>query len=131
MNNRVLRDTLQLCFYGFCLLSILQMIAAMRIKWPSKCILIVKTDLDAAYQLVHANAKIMSTCIKIVENPAFICLRLTFGTTHTPAEYTTLSKAEIELGNDLLVDAHGKQQTSSRLIDTYSPERTIYLSQTC
>ena len=91
MNNRVLRDTLQLCFYGFCLLRILQMIAAMRIKWTSKCILIVKIDLDAAYRRVHANAKIVSTCIPIVEKPAFLCLCLTFVTTHTPEEYTTIS----------------------------------------
>ena len=67
MNNRVLRDTLQLCFYGFCLLRILQMIAAMRIKWTSKCILIVKIDLDAAYRRVHANTKIVSTCMLEVE----------------------------------------------------------------
>ena len=32
VNNRVLRDTLQPCFYGFCLLKKLHMIAAVRIK---------------------------------------------------------------------------------------------------
>ena len=52
VNNRVLKDTLQPCFYGFCLLRILHMISAMRIKWPSKRILIEKIDLDAAYQYV-------------------------------------------------------------------------------
>ena len=61
MNNRVLGDTPHLCFYGFFLLRILQMIAAMRIKWPSKFIMIGKTDLYAAYRRVHANAKITST----------------------------------------------------------------------
>ena len=79
------------------------MIAAMRIKCPSKCILIVKADLDAAHRRVHTNAKIASTFIPIVEKPAFLCLSLPFGTTPTTEEYITISEAEIELGNDLLV----------------------------
>ena len=80
------------------------MIAAIRIKCPSKCILIVKTDLDAAHRRVHANAKIASTFIPIVEKPAFLCLRLPFVTIPTPEEYITISEAEIDFGNDLLAD---------------------------
>ena len=41
-------------------------------------------------------------CIAIVDETAFLCLRLTFDTTPAPAEYTTVSEAEIDLGNDLL-----------------------------
>ena len=67
-------------------------------------IIIGKTDLDAAYRRIHANAKTPSTCITIVEKLAFICLKLPFGTTHAPAEYTTISKAEIDLGNNTLRD---------------------------
>ena len=74
------------------------MISAMRIKWPSKCILIVKTDLDAAYQSVHENMQIASTCISIVVKVAFLFLRLHLGTTPAPEKYTTL-------GNYLLADA--------------------------
>ena len=104
MNNRVLKDTLQPCFCGFCLLRIIHIILSMRIKWPSKLILIGKTDLYAAYRCVHANAKIALTYISIVVKLAFICLRLPFGTAPAPAEYTTISEAEIELGDDLPVD---------------------------
>ena len=49
VKKQVLKGNPQTCFYGFCLLRILHMIAAMRIKWPSKRIMIGKTDLDAAY----------------------------------------------------------------------------------
>ena len=92
VNNQVLRDTLHLCFYGFFPLRMLQMIAAMCIKWPSKCILIGETDLDAAYRHVHANAQIASICIAIVKILAFLCLCLPFGNTPALEEYTTISK---------------------------------------
>ena len=101
VNNQVQRESLQLCFYGFCLLRILQMISAMRSRWPTKRILIGKTDLDTAYLLIHANAKTAFTCIAIVNELAFLCLRLPFCTTPAPAEYTTVSEAAIDLGNDL------------------------------
>ena len=61
-----------------------------------------KTDLDAAYIQIHANAKTASTCIAIVEELAFLCLRLPFGTTPAPAEYTAVSETAIDLGNYLL-----------------------------
>ena len=84
VNNRVLKETLQPCFYGFCLLRIIHMMAAMRIKWPSKHILIGKIDLDDAYRSIHTNAQIAATFIAIVVKLAFLCLCLTFGTTPAP-----------------------------------------------
>ena len=38
----------------------------------------------------------------IVNELAFLCLSLPFGTTPAPSEYTTISEAAIDLGNDLL-----------------------------
>ena len=80
------------------------MISAMRSRWPTKLIIIGKTDLDAAYRWIHANATTSSTCIAIVDELAFLCLRLTFGTTPVPAEYNTVSEAAIDLVNDLIQD---------------------------
>ena len=80
------------------------MIAAMRIKRTSKRILMGNIDLNAAYRHIHANAQISATCIVIVGKIAFLYLRLPFGTTPTPSEYTTISEAEIDLGDDLLAD---------------------------
>ena len=76
----------------------------MRSRWPTKRILIGKTDLDAAYRRIHANAKTASTCISIVDELYFLCLGLPFGTTPAPAEFTTISEAAIDLGNDILQD---------------------------
>ena len=96
--------SLQPYFYGFCLLRILHMISAIRSRLPTKRFLIGKTDLDAAYLWIHANAKTASTCIAIVDELSFLCLRSPFGTTPAPSEYMTVSEAAIDLGNDLLQD---------------------------
>ena len=80
------------------------MISAMQSRWPTEQIFIGKTDLDTAYLRIHANAKTAFTCIAIVNELAFLCLRLPFCTTPAPAEYTTVSEAAIDLGNDLLQD---------------------------
>ena len=39
VNNRFQRESLQPCFYGFCLIRILHMISAMRSKWPKKILI--------------------------------------------------------------------------------------------
>ena len=80
------------------------MISAMRSRWPTKLILLGKTDLDAAYRRIYAHANTASTCIAIVDELAFLYMRLPFGTTPAPEEYTTSSEAAIDLGNDLLQD---------------------------
>ena len=82
------------------------MISAIRSKWPTKRTLIGKTDLDAAYRRIHANATTALTCIAIVDELAFLCLRLPFGTTPASTEYTAVSEVAINLGNDLLRDEY-------------------------
>ena len=67
-----------------------------------KLILMEKIGLGAAYRRIHANTKIASTCIAIVDELAFLCLTLPFGTAPAPAEYKTVSEASIDLGNDPL-----------------------------
>ena len=78
--------------------------SAMRSRWPTKQIFIGKIDLDTAYRKIHTNAKTALTWIAIVDELAFLCFRLPFGTTPAPAEYTTVSETTIYLGNDLPQD---------------------------
>ena len=66
----------------------------MQSKWPTKRIFIGKTDLDESYCRIHANATTTSTFILIVDELAFLYLRLPFGTKYVPSEYTTVSEAE-------------------------------------
>ena len=58
-----------------------------------------------AYQHVHENGKLTSTCIAIVGELAFLGIHLNFGTITAPEECTTISEATMDLGNDLLSDA--------------------------
>ena len=102
VNNWVQLESLQPCFYDFCLLRILHMISAIPNKWPTKWIFIGKMDLDAAYPRIHENSTTGSTCIAIVDKLAFLCLWLPFGTTPAPSEYMTVRKAAIDLGNNIL-----------------------------
>ena len=104
LNKRVLKENLHLCFYRFFLLRILHVITAILLKWPSKCILIIKIDHDYSYHRIHANAKITSTCIAIVEGLDFLCLRLPFVTKLATPEYITISESEIDLENGILAD---------------------------
>ena len=66
---------------------------------------LVKTDLDASYNPIRAKAQIVLTCIATFGRLDFLYLRLPFGTTPTPSEYTTISEVEIYPGNDLLTYA--------------------------
>ena len=102
--NRSLKDNLQPCLYGLRLLRILHMIKDIRIKWPSKRILIEKTDLGAAYCRIHTKKRIASTCIAIVDNIYLLCLRLNFITMNALEDYNTAIKSAIKLGNNILRD---------------------------
>ena len=83
----------------------------------------METDLDAAYRRIHAHANTASTCIEIVDELAFLCLRLPFGTTPAPAKYMTISEAAIDLGNDLL------QDQSWDTNDLNLPQRSLLLPE--
>ena len=95
------------------------MISAMQSKWTTKRILIGKTYLDAAYLRIHENVTTASTYIPIVDELAFLYLGPPFGTTLAPAEYTTVSAAEIDLGNNLPRDE------SWDIDDLKSPHRSL------
>ena len=74
-----------------------------------------------------------STCIAIVEKLAFLYLGLPFGTTPAPAEYTTVSEAVIDLGNDLLRDEYWytddlNSPDQSLLTQGYKQQSTINIS---
>ena len=80
---------------------------AMLLKWPLKYILIGKIDLDDAYRRIHKKKEnpinIHSDHIKI----AFLCLKLPFGTTPAPEDYTTIRNIALDLINDLLMKKMG------------------------
>ena len=53
----------------------------MRLKQPSKIILIRRIDPDASYRRIHANTQISPTCIVIAGRLSILCLCFPFGNT--------------------------------------------------
>ena len=104
VNERMQRDLLTECFYGYCLLRILHAIHAMRISHPLICILLIKIDLDAAYRRLHVTAKMALLTITIIKKIAYILLRLPFGVANGPNDYSLISEPLFDLTNEILRD---------------------------
>ena len=104
INDRMLTDCLEPCFYGHCLIRILHAIHAMRISFPDMVILLIKCDLDAAYRRLHVIGKMAALAITIIKNIAYILLRLPFGVANGPSDYCCVSEPVVDLANDLLRD---------------------------
>ena len=66
INNRIFRELLTNCFYGYCLIHILHMIHIMRYIHPKICILICKLDLDTSYRHLNVLALVAVLTITII-----------------------------------------------------------------
>ena len=104
INERMMRELLEPCFYGHYLLRLLHAIHTMRFAHPAVVILLIKYDLDAAYRRLHVVARMAALAITILKNIAYILLRLPFGVANGPSDYCVISEPVIDLSNDLLRD---------------------------
>ena len=112
LNDRLIMENLEKCFYGHCLLRLLHTIQKMRIKHPELRILITKLDLDAAYRRLHMLARMAVMTITIIKKIAYILMHLPFGVANGPHDFCLISEPLIDLVNDILRDA------------TFDPSRT-------
>jgi hypothetical protein len=104
VNKRVIKEELQQCMYGWCLMQLLSWIVAARHKFPNKPIVIQKIDIKLAYRWCHLNA---ATAIQTItqlpdEELAIIMLRLTFGGAPCPFEWNIISKSIRDMANAIL-----------------------------
>ena len=112
INARLDKDTLEPCYYGFCLLRLLHLIHMMRHTNPTIAILIMKIDLDSAYRRLHVLVRMALLAITIIKRIAYILMRLPFGVANGPGDYGIISETIFDLTNDLLQD------------ETWDPETT-------
>ena len=82
----------------------LHMIYRQRLAFPQRRIMIVKTDLDAAYRCAHVAPRIAIKQLSIVDNIAYIGGRLPFGSSPAPSIFSIVSDVCFDLANDLLDD---------------------------
>ena len=105
INNRMVKELLAECYYGHCLIRILHRIHSMRVRHPKLRILLLKIDLDAAYRRIHVTAKMAMLAVTIIENIAYILMRLPFGVANGPNDYSQISESVMDLTNDILDDS--------------------------
>ena len=88
---------------GHCLDRVLHQIVALRWKFPTDRILISKFDWSSAYRRVHGNGDVAARNITIDPSNSFahLNLRLTFGASANPAEFSIVSEIGTDFCNDL------------------------------
>ena len=104
VNKLVIESQLQECIYGQCLRRIIHMMHQMRVNYKDKKIFMTKYDLDSAYRRLHTTIKHAVKCTTVIEDKAYIALRLPFGVSPGPSVYSTVSESIYDLVNDLLDD---------------------------
>ena len=76
--NRCDKEALEESLFGYCLLRILNHIHTLKIYYPTKQIIMSKTDLDAAYRQRHVMIRFALICMKVIDRIAYIFTRLPF-----------------------------------------------------
>ena len=101
LNEQVITDELEPIIYGHMFLRICHMIHAMRFAYPAVHILMFKIDLDSAFRRLHLSAAAAAKCICATTICAVIYLRLTFGSSFSPAEWCIVIETITDLALDI------------------------------
>ena len=130
VNSLVNKDALASCLYGHMLRRLIHSIVGCRLRNPTSRILISKADIDSAYRRSHTNGKaaakslmwIMIGGIKLL----IMCLRLTFGGSPCPSEWTSISEPVTDLANAILkCNDWDPDELSSDMVAMYPPTKLL------
>ncbi|NER26068.1 MAG: hypothetical protein F6J96_36350 [Symploca sp. SIO1C2] len=78
--------------YGWCLMRIIHFIVTLRCLYPGVKIWIKKFDYSDAYRRITHQGRAASQCVLVVDDTAYISLRLTFGGSANPPSFCTFSE---------------------------------------
>jgi hypothetical protein len=106
VNTRVRAEELSPCMFGSCFRRMINWIAAARLKYPRRRIVMSKIDFKSVYRQMHINMEIArQTCTHLPEEDICLtALRLTFGGAPCPAEWGEMSETICDLANAILSD---------------------------
>ena len=104
VNNRMIRELLTECFYGHCLFRVFHNIHTMRVKHPKLRILLLKLYFDAVHRRLHVTAMMTLLTITVIDELAYILLRLPFGVANGRNDFSIVSESIFDLINDILRD---------------------------
>ena len=130
INAIVDKTKLEPCQYGFMASRMIHHIVGCRQRNPTKRILLTKADMDSAYRRNHvdflaATKSIMWVMIKGVKI-LVMCLRLTFGGSPWPSEWSCLSEPICDLTNAIFkCDDWDPDAIYSPLQEMYPPHNVL------
>ena len=87
--------------YGFCLSQIIHYVCALRSAYPNEQILISKFDFSDAYRQVAHSLKAAAQTILVIEEIAYICLRLSYGGAPNPSTFCSFLEMVTNLSNKI------------------------------
>lgn len=103
-NLRVRHELLDECRFGHALRRFLHGIHSIRLRFPFHIIGISKTDLDSAYRRIHASIKAALSSITVLDDIAYLLVRLPFGSAPAPSIFSSISDTAADLAQDLCLD---------------------------
>ena len=89
-------------FYGTCLSRIVHFIVHLRRKYPNRRILLSKLDYSDAYRRMSHHWSATAQTILVVNDIAYIMLRLAFGGSPNPPCWCAFSETMTDVANDLM-----------------------------
>ena len=101
VNNRIDMDEYPEMIYGWCLNRLIHFVTALQLKFPSERILTAKYDFSDAYRRVAHSASAAVQSIIVLDEVAYIALRLSFGGSPNPPSWCCFSEMVTDLSNEL------------------------------
>ena len=106
VNSRVEKSALLQCRFGHCLNRLINWTVAARKKYPACPILAQKIDYKSAYKRCHLHDDtLIQTCTQLLDDDlALIALRLTFGGSPDPYEWSAILETIYDIYMVILQD---------------------------
>jgi hypothetical protein len=87
--------------YGWCMPRILHLVAALREEHPGIPLFICKYDYSDAYRRVAHSPRATAQTIAVLDEVAYVSLRLTFGGSPNPPTWCAISELVTDLANEI------------------------------
>jgi hypothetical protein len=104
LNSRARMLDHEPCHFGHALNRLFHFIVHLRLRHPTKRILMTKVDWKAASRRVHMDVDTVLQCCTQLENLLLAALRLTFGGSPAPPEFSCISDTGSDIAKDLVVN---------------------------
>jgi hypothetical protein len=125
VNGRVDLQRYPEMVYGWCMPRILHLVSALRTQYPHTAIFICKYDYSDAYRRVAHSSRATAQTIAVLDDVAYVSLRLTFGGAPNPPTWCAVSELVTDLANEIAwcADWDPASTRSSMMLTHMTPKR--------